>query len=159
MSERPISSHCKIFINKLEEGISLKRIHVNNLGVNEGCVIDITHPASVEGTSIKIDERGRPFGEIMIPHCKNESGITDNLYLLTVGMELCGGQREKGIKGCEIDQVHVHSWSKPSERVIGSTHVHFDCEDLDKHPSHKHCIEKLADAIIKLDRYTSKLCG
>ena len=95
----------------------------------------------------------------MVPHCKNESGSPDSMYLITVGMELCGGDRKKGIKACEIDQVHVHAWSKPTEKVVGSTHVHFDCEDLDKHPSHRYCIEKLADAIVKLDRYTSKVCG
>ena len=162
MTERPLSPHCKIFVDRLEEGISAKRIRVNNLGVNEGCVVDITHPASAEGTSIKIDEKGRPFGEIMIPHCKNESSTTE-MYLVTVGKELCGGQREKSLKGCEIDQVHVHAWSKSIKiftggHVVGSTHVHFGCEDLDKHPSHKYCIEKLADALIKLDRYTSKIC-
>jgi len=106
MTERPLSPHCKIFLDRLEQGVSPKRIQVNNLGVNEGCVVDISHPASVEGTSIKIDERGRPFGEVMVPHCRNVSGTTDNMYLLTVGMELCSGDSRKGVKGCEIDQVH-----------------------------------------------------
>ena len=158
MTERILSPHCKIFLDRLEEGISPKRIQVNNLGRNEGCVVDISHPTSVEGTSIKIDGRGRPFGEIMIPHCRNESGTTDSMYLLTVGMELCGGDQRKGVKGCEIDQVHVHAWSKPTDRVVGSTHVHFACDDLDKHPSQRYCIEKLADAIVKLDRHISKVC-
>jgi hypothetical protein len=156
MSQRPISPFCRIFVDKLEEGIPRERIRINNLGINEGCEVDIVHPWP-EGSSVKIDERGRPFGEVMVPNCKNESGVTVN-YLLTVGMELCGGDRSKGIKGCQIDQVHIHAWEKQVGPVASSTHVHFDCEDLDRHPSQKYCLEKLADAIIKLDRYISKTC-
>ena len=166
MTERPLSPHCKIFVDRLEEGISPKHVRVNNLGTNEGCVIDILDPATLEGTSIKIDEKGRLFGEIMVPHCKTTG--TGEMYLVTVGMELCGGDRSKGIKGCEIDQVHIHAYGPSSELaakalvpkapVFGSTHVHFDCQDLDRHPSQKRCIEKLAEAIVKLERYKLKIC-
>ena len=158
MSERPVQLHCRVFLDKLIQEIPLNRINFNNLGAEEGCEVDIKHPATVEGTSVKIDGRGRPFGEIMVPHCKR----TDQkslMYLLTVGMELCSGDPKHGVKGCEIDQVHIHGWEKPYKNAVGSTHVHFDCLDLDKHPSHKYCIEKLADTIIRLDEYTTMLCG
>jgi hypothetical protein len=157
MSERLISPHCKIFVETLlEKGIPKQHIRVNNLGANEGCVVDIADPKGLEGTSIKIDGRGRPFGEIMVPHCKTDA--FGQMYLVTVGMELCGGDQSKGIKGCEIDQVHVHSYGSAPGGLIGSTHVHFNCDDLDKHPSQKYCVEKLAEAIVKLDRYSSKIC-
>jgi hypothetical protein len=142
----------------LKEGIPHDRIIFNNLGATEGCEVDIKHPATLEATSVKIDGQGRPFGELMISHCKR-SDDKSLMYLLTIGMELCSGDERRGVKGCEIDQIHVHGWEKPYKNALGSTHVHFDCLDLAKHPSHKYCIEKLASAIIKLDEYTTKLCG
>jgi hypothetical protein len=157
MNAQPLSQYCQVFVDELQEGIDPKRIRLNNLGINEGCEVDVAHPASLEATSIKIDGQGRPFGEIMVPHCRANSS-TGEMYLLTTGMELCGGNERQGLKGCQIDQVHVHAWSQPSNHVVGSTHIHFECQDLDRHPSHTYCIKKLADSIIKLDRYTSKNC-
>lgn len=150
------NQYCRIFVDALTDHISPSKISVNDLGRNEGCVIDVKS-SPVEGSSIKIDGKGDVFGEIMVPHCKG-SGEPAQMYLLTVGMELCSADKSKGVEGCSIDQVHVHTYEKEYSNLFGSTHIHFDCK-IGGHSAHNHCIQKIAKTIVKLDEYATKNCG
>lgn len=153
MSERPLSPHCKTFLDVLKQRISENDIRTNNLGVAEGCIVDIRHKGLTrtdnsrimeiqDASSIWINAKGNPSGELMIPQCRTpDTGLS---FLLTVGMELCS-------PGCRITQVHNHHGK------IATTHVHFEC-DMEKQPNKRYCVEEIARTVVKLNEYINKTC-
>ena len=154
----PLSKHCKIFIDALKENVSSDQISVNDSG-SDGCVVDVKNSVGLEGSTIWIDGKGNPSGELMVTHCKALGAKeTDMMFLMTVGHEICSGAHQSGIdyEGCKISQVHVHPFITPNNfNAFGSTHIHIECGE---HPNKPHCLERLAETIGKLNDYVSKTC-
>ena len=153
------SKYCKVFIEALKENVPADRIRLNDSG-SEGCIVDVKNTVGIEGSSIWIDSKGNPSGELMVTHCKSWGAKETNMmFLMTTGQEICSGARQSGIdyEGCQIRQVHVHPFITPNKHdAFGSTHIHFECGD---HPAKEHCLRRLAETIGKLDQYVSKTCS
>ena len=158
VSERT-SKYCKVFIEALKENVLPNQISVNDSG-SDGCVVDIKNSVGLEGSSIWIDSKGNPSGELMVTHCKALGAKETNMmFLMTVGQEICSPAHQSGIdyEGCKISQVHVHPFITPNNfNAFGSTHIHIECGD---HPSKTYCLEKLAKTIGELNEYVSKTCN
>lgn len=153
--KRPIGTYCKILVEEFKNAGLEDSIRVNNMGPSEGCIIDIKHKGlnkyqdSIQtSSSIHLHERDKYIDvEVMIPHCKTYSRLGE-MFLINPDMDLC-------FPGCDIKQVHTHSYGLPN------SHFHVECkiEKFEKQGNPFHCVKQIAWLVKKADDFATKTCS
>ena len=152
MSERPLSKNCKEMIDAFKELGLEDSLSINNMGINEGCVIDVKHKHLAKyaeakrylmqtSSSIYVNEKGDPSAEVMVPHCTSKASES---FLVTEGIELCW-------PGCKISHTHIHSG------LVPTTHIHVECR-AERFANPPHCVRKFPQLIAKLEEFIKKTC-
>lgn len=161
MAERQMGKYCKIFVDALYEMFPKESVKVNNLGPNEGCVVDVKHKAveklaerkeypiqTYSSLSIREDRPKYKYidGEVMVTHCPTYGKWSEH-FLIGMGEQLCDN-------GCKITMVHTHSG------IVPNSHFHVSCNltKLEEIGNPEHCIRKVAKLLKQADEFTEKTC-